>query len=78
MKTTTRISLVALAIAVTGILALVAREALGGPTFRAADHASYEACIGAIPAEWRPGSLERSGAEAACHYEAERRRRSAQ
>jgi hypothetical protein len=74
MTNTTRISIVVLAVAAFGILALVMREALSGPTFRAADHATYEECILAIPSEWLLGSLERSGAEAACHYETERRR----
>lgn len=75
MNATTRISVIGLAAALAIILVMVMREALAGPSFRAADHATYEECIRAIPAEWRPGSLERSGAETACHYEAERRRR---
>jgi hypothetical protein len=65
-------------VVVVGILVAVMREALSGPTFRASDHASYAECVAAIPREWRPGSLEQSGAEAACRYEHERRLRQAQ
>ena len=43
-------------------------EASSGPTFRAEDHANYQECIRNIPAEWGPGSLQRSGAEDACMY----------
>lgn len=50
------------------IMVALFREALSGPTFRAEDYGSYEECIRGIPAEWRPGSLEQSGAEASCHY----------
>lgn len=50
------------------LIAALFMEAGGGPTFRAADHDSLPECLAAIPAEWLPGSLERSGAETACHY----------
>lgn len=43
-------------------------EAASGPSFRAEDHDSYRECVLNIPAEWGPGSLERSGAEEACMY----------
>lgn len=55
-----------------GIIALIVvallLEAGSGPTFRAGDHGSYQECVRNIPAEWGPGSLERSGAEEACMY----------
>lgn len=57
------------------ILLTLFRKAASGPTFRAQDYASYEECIRNIPAEWGPGSLERSGAEDACHYVHRRGRR---
>jgi hypothetical protein len=59
--------LVLLAIA-AGIVVALLREAATGPTFRAEDHAGYDDCLRAIPVEWRPGSLERMGAESACLY----------
>jgi hypothetical protein len=66
----TAIFLIALLVAI-GIVTM--RYALSGPTFRAADHATYDECIASVPREWRPGSLERTRAEAACHYEMEQR-----
>ena len=55
-----------------GVVVLVVialfREAASGPTFRAGDYGSYQECIRNIPAEWGPGSLQRSGAEDACLY----------
>jgi hypothetical protein len=48
---------------------LVARFALSGPTFRAADHASYDECVRNIPREWLRGSIEHTRAESACVYE---------
>lgn len=55
------------------IVVALFREAMRGPRFRAENHADYEACLAAIPAEWMRGSLERSGAEDACFYVHQRR-----
>lgn len=57
-----------LAAVVVVILAALFSEAAAGPSFRAEDHATYQECIRNIPAEWGPGSIQRSGAEDACHY----------
>jgi hypothetical protein len=59
---------IVLVVIVVLIVVALFREAASGPTFRAEDHASYEACIRNIPADWAPGSLERTGAEDACAY----------
>lgn len=58
---------VLLAVVVLIVVALFS-EAAAGPSFRAEDHATYQECLREIPAEWGPGSLDRSGAEDACHY----------
>lgn len=50
------------------IVAALFAEAASEPTFRAGDHASYQECMQNIPAEWQPGSMERSGSEDACYY----------
>ena len=50
------------------IVAALLVEAAAGPTFRAADHATYEACVRNIPSEWAPGSIQRTGAEDACRH----------
>lgn len=63
-----------LAAMVVVILLMLFSEAASGPSFRAEDHASFQECIRAIPAEWGPGSLDRTGAEEACHYVHQRRR----
>lgn len=57
-----------LAIVIVVILWALVREAASGPTFRAEDYGSYQECIRGIPAEWGANSLQRSGAEDACHY----------
>jgi hypothetical protein len=75
MKPVTRITIIVLGAAFIAVTVLVMREALGGTTFRAGDYDTYDECIANIPREWLPGSLERSGAETACHYEAQRRSR---
>jgi hypothetical protein len=58
------------------LIVMLLREAASGPVFRAADHASLNECIAAIP--FAVGSLEYSGSEAACRYEHERRLREQQ
>lgn len=68
MRRGTWITLAVLGLMVAGILAALVREAGRGPVFRAGDHADYQACLAAIPAEWGPGSLDRTGAEEACFY----------
>jgi hypothetical protein len=75
MKPITLITIITLSLALVAIVVLVTREALQGPTFRAADHATLQECMRNIPAEWRLGSLERTRAEAACHHELEQRSR---
>ncbi|HUG39321.1 MAG TPA: hypothetical protein VMM12_02495 [Longimicrobiales bacterium] len=50
------------------IVVVLVRTAASGPTFRAEDYATYQECTRNIPAEWGPGSLQRSGAEDACRY----------
>lgn len=75
MRQRTLFTIVFLVLVVGGLFWALLREASSGATFRAGDHATYEACIRAIPAEWRQGSLERSGAEDACGYLEMQRRR---
>jgi hypothetical protein len=55
-------------VVVAVILGALFLETSRGPTFRAADYADVNECIRNIPQEWRPGSLEREGAEATCYY----------
>lgn len=57
-----------LMVVVVVIMWALFREMGAGPTFRAADYGDMEECVRNIPLEWRPGSLERDGAEAACYY----------
>jgi hypothetical protein len=64
----TRFTLVFLAATVAIILGALIMETSRGPTFRAADHADMGECVRNIPREWRPGSLEYTGAESACYY----------
>lgn len=57
-----------LLIVAIAIVAALMMEATSNPTFRAEDYPDYRACLAGIPAEWGPGSLERTGAEDACRY----------
>lgn len=57
-----------LGLAVVVILIFLFRFTLSGPTFRAADHASYEECVRNIPREWARGSIEHMRAETACQH----------
>lgn len=68
MSRSTWITAAALAVIVVLIIVALFMEASRGPSFRAEDHASYEECMANIPAEWGPGSFQRSGAEDACMY----------
>lgn len=68
MQRRTSITLLALALFVAGLIAALFFEAARGPVFRAEDHANYADCVRAIPAEWRPGSIEYIGAESACRF----------
>ena len=68
MKRARWLTAVLLIVLAIGIVAALMVEATSGPTFRAEDHADHAACVAGIPAEWGPGSLERSGAEDACRY----------
>lgn len=65
-------STLVVAVILGGIVAIIVfalvLEVSSGPTFRAEEHDSYRECVRAIPAEWGPGSFERSGAEDACRY----------
>lgn len=66
-------ALLLLLVVVLIVLSLI-RFTAAGPTFRAADHPNLEQCLGSIPHEWLPGSLERERAERAClHRERQRR-----
>lgn len=71
---TSQITAVFLVAVVVGLIALLYREAVSGPTFRAEDFDTYAECIRSIPPEWLPNSLERQGAETACLFVHERRR----
>jgi hypothetical protein len=62
------ITAVILTLALIAIVAALFMEATSGATFRPGDFATYQECIAGIPAEWGAGSLERTGAEDACHY----------
>jgi hypothetical protein len=62
------LTIAGLLLGLVGVGAMLAREVERGATFRAADAASYQECIASIPAEWRPGSLERDRAETSCAY----------
>ena len=68
MKRSTWITATVLVAIIVAIVAALMREATSGPVFRAEDHATYGECVAAIPAEWEPGSLPRTGAEDACRY----------
>lgn len=57
-----------LVLVVALILGALMMETTRGPSFRAADHSDMQECVRNIPTEWRPGSLEYDGAEAACYY----------
>lgn len=63
-----KLTLLLLGLVVVVIVGALFVEMSRGPTFRAADHANMDECVRNIPAEWRPGSLEYDGAEAACYY----------
>jgi hypothetical protein len=76
VKQRTVITFIVLGGVIVALIILLLREAASGPTFRAADHATYAECVAAIP--FPPGSLEQSGSEAACRYEHERRLREQQ
>lgn len=68
MKRSTWITAAVLAVIIIAIVAALFLEAGSGPTFRPEDYASHQECMRNIPAEWAPGSLQRSGAEDACMY----------
>lgn len=68
MSRSTWITGAVLAAMIVAIIVALMMEAARGPTFRAEDHATYEECMRNIPAEWGPGSMQRSGAEDACMY----------
>jgi hypothetical protein len=62
------VTVLVLALSLVVIAWLVSRYALAGPTFRAADHATYDECIRNIPREWLRGSIEHTRAETACQH----------
>lgn len=66
--TGTKFAFVFIAATVVVIVAALVVQTSRGPTFRAADHEDMADCVGNIPREWRPGSLEYDGAETACYY----------
>ena len=57
-----------LGVVIVVVVAALFMEAAAGPTFRAEDYASYQECVGNIPAEWAFGSPQRDGAEEACFF----------
>lgn len=69
-----RMTAVLLVLVVVLIIVVLIRSAASAPSFRAADHPTYEQCLAAIPDAWARNSLEREGAERACAYEEQRRR----
>lgn len=73
MNRSTWITAAVLALIVAGIILALVLEAGSGPSFRAEDYDSHEECVRNIPAEWGPGSFQRSGAEDACRYVHQRR-----
>lgn len=73
MTTLTKLTVVVLGLVVVGLIAALFHEAASGSTHRAEDYENYQECIQGIPAEWRPNSLERQGAETACMFVHERR-----
>lgn len=75
MQRRTLLTILFIGVVVVGLVAALFQEAMRGATFRAEDYATYDECVRGIPAEWRQGSLERSGAEDACGYLELRRRR---
>jgi hypothetical protein len=68
MRRGTKVTLLVLVLAVTGIVAALVREAGRGPSFRAGDYDSLAECLRHIPADWLEGSIERTGAETACRH----------
>jgi hypothetical protein len=72
MKRSSMITLVVLVGSLVLVAVLVTRYGMGGPTFRASEYATLQECMANIPREWGLGSLERTRAEQACHYEAQR------
>ena len=68
MKRSRWITFAVIVVTVAVIVLALFRHAGSGATFRAEDHRTYPDCMAAIPAEWAPGSIERSGAEDACRY----------
>jgi len=71
---TNQITAAFLVVVVVGLIALLYREAVSGPMFRAEDYDTYAECMHNIPREWLPNSLERQGAETACLYVHQRQR----
>ena len=74
MSRSALITALVLGLIVAAIVGALFLEAGSGPTFRAEDYDSYAECVRNIPAEWGPGSFQRSGAEEACMYVHTRRR----
>ncbi len=62
------ITALVLGLTIIGITVALLMEANRGPSFRADDYDSLEECLANIPVEWRPGSMQRDGAEEACRY----------
>ncbi len=74
MNRLTWITAAVLALIIGAIVVALFLEASAGPSFRAEDYSSHQECLRNIPAEWGPGSIQRSGAEEACMYVHQRRR----
>ena len=68
MNRGTLITAVVLGLTIVGITVALLIETNRGPSFRAEEHDTLQECLANIPAEWRPGSMQRDGAEEACRY----------
>lgn len=68
MNRGTWVTALVLGLIIVGITVALLLEANQGPSFRAEDYDTLEECVANIPAEWRPGSMQRDGAEEACRY----------
>lgn len=68
MNRGTLITAVVLGLILLGITVALLIETNRGPSFRAQDYDTLEECLANIPVEWRPGSMQREGAEASCRY----------
>ncbi|HEU5211038.1 MAG TPA: hypothetical protein VFU06_16700 [Longimicrobiales bacterium] len=69
-----KLTAVLLVLVIVLVVVALIRTATSAPSFRAADHPTYNQCMAAIPTEWSRNSLERERAERACLHEEQQRR----